>query len=287
MTWPWLVLGLILIALLAALLYWQFVIAEGTYLGPRVVAWTYDLVARRYEAIKQFNRRDESWFVASPLLQRLDGRQQPVVLDVATGTGRLPLALFRDRFRGHVVGLDLSLGMLRQARYRLRAYSGQVSLVWQDASHLPFDDEVFDAVVSLESLEFMTRPLGVLAEMIRVLAPGGVLMLTNRVGREARLLPGRAIPRPAFKEALARYGLQRVEVRPWQVNYDLALAHKPGTLGSGREDGAEPTSLIRCPACNGALVRRVGSLSCPACGRVHEIGEGIVYLASSKEQSKR
>jgi ubiquinone/menaquinone biosynthesis C-methylase UbiE len=280
----WLVLGLAVGIGLAALLYWLFVIAEGTYLGPRVVAWTYDLVAGRYDGIKQFKPRDESWFVAGPLLQGLAGIERPLVLDVATGTGRLPLALFRDHFRGHVVGLDLSLGMLRQARARLADYGQRVSLVWQDASHLPFDDGTFDAVASLESLEFMSRPRGVLAEMVRVLAPGGVLMLTNRVGHEARLLPGRAIPRPAFKQVLADYGLHQVEVHRWQVNYDLALACKPGAPRRRGTSDAEPAvSVIRCPRCGGALVRGPSRLSCPACERVHEIREGIVHLASSKE----
>jgi ubiquinone/menaquinone biosynthesis C-methylase UbiE len=283
MTWPWLVLGLGVVAALAALLYWLFVIAEGTYLGPRVVAWTYDLVAGRYDAIKQFKPRDESWFVAGPLLQGLVGIERPLVLDVATGTGRLPLALFRNRFRGHVVGLDLSLGMLRQARSRLTAFGEQVSLVWQDASHLPFDDGAFDAVASLESLEFMARPLEVLSEMVRVLAPGGVLMVTNRVGTEARLLPSRAVSRPAFRKALVDHGLDPVEVQIWQVNYDLALARKPGAPRAGRGEGAEPAALIRCPQCGRKLVRGSGGLSCPGCGQVHEIREGIVYLASAKK----
>lgn len=284
MTWLWLALGLGAAAAMVTLLYWLFVIAEGTYLGPRVVAWTYDLVATRYDAIKQFKPRDESWFVAGPLLQGLAGVGRPLVLDVATGTGRLPLALFRDRFAGHVVGLDLSLGMLQQARARLRDYEAQISLVWQDASHLPFEDGTFDAVACLESLEFMSRPLEVMAEMVRVLAPGGVLMLSNRVGYEARLLPGRALPRPAFKQALEEHGLRQVEVRTWQVNYDLALARKPGERRPGHPQGgsARPAPL-RCPACSGALVRGPGRLSCPACGRAHEVREGIVYLASSKE----
>ncbi len=278
----WLVVGLAVVISLAALLYWLFVIAEGTYLGPQVVAWTYDLVAGRYDAIKQFNVRDENWFVAGPLLQGLAGIEHPRVLDVGTGTGRLPLALFRNRFRGHVVGLDLSLGMLRQARSRLGAFAEQVSLLWQDASHLPFDDETFDAVVSLESLEFMTRPLEVLAEMVRVLAPGGILMLTNRVGTEARLLPGRALSRPAFRQALVGHGLHPVEVQVWQVNYDLALARKPGTRRTRQEENADPTAPICCPGCGEKLVRRAGSLSCPACGQVYEIRQGIVLLARAK-----
>jgi ubiquinone/menaquinone biosynthesis C-methylase UbiE len=278
----WLVLGLAVVTGLAALLYWLFVVAEGTYLGPRVVAWTYDLVARRYDGIKRFNVRDEDWFVAGPLLQGLAGIERPWVLDVATGTGRLPLVLFRNHFRGQVVALDLSLGMLRQARSRLRTAGDQVSLIWQDASHLPFDDETFDAVVSLESLEFMTRPRAVLAEMVRVLAPGGVLMVTNRVGAEARLLPRRAMSRPAFRQALVDHGLDPVEVQIWQVNYDLALARKPGVPQARARGHAGPAALIRCPGCGARLVRGAGALSCLACGQVHEIREGIVHLARAK-----
>ena len=184
MIWAWALVASLALLMLAAVLYWQFIIAEGTYLGPRVVAWTYDLVASRYDAIKQFKPRDESWFVARPLLQGLVGVERPLVLDVATGTGRLPLALLRDRFAGsggRIVGLDLSRGMLRRGRAKLNPYGEQVWLIWQDASNLPFGEGVFDGVTCLESLEFMPEPLEVLAEMVRVLAPGGMLLLTSTV----------------------------------------------------------------------------------------------------------
>jgi ubiquinone/menaquinone biosynthesis C-methylase UbiE len=225
MIWLWLGLAC---AAVVALVYWQLIVAEGTYLGPRVVAWTYDWVARRYDAIKQFDPRDENWFVAGPVMRELWGLDQPLVLDVATGTGRLPLALLHNRFRGQIVGLDLSRGMLRQARAKLQPYGDQVSLIWQDASRLPFADGTFDAVTCLESLEFMPRPLEALAEMVRVLGPGGLLFVTNRVGREARLLPGRAISRPRFEQVLASFLLCGVDVRRWQVSYDLAMARKAG-----------------------------------------------------------
>jgi SAM-dependent methyltransferase len=281
MIWPWVLAGLAFL-MVAAVLYWQLVIAEGAYLGPRVVAWTYDLVASRYDAVKQFRPRDESWFVARPLLQGLDGVERPLVLDVATGTGRLPLALLRDRFGttgGRIVGLDLSRGMLRRARTKLRPYGEQVWLVWQDASHLPFGDGVFDGVTCLESLEFMPEPLEVLAEMVRVLAPGGTLLLTNRVGREARLLPGRAMTRPDFEAALAAHPLHQIEVRPWQVNYDLATARKEGVAGTAGLKDADLSILMRCPSCQGALVRGAAGMACPACGRAYPIREGILHLA--------
>ena len=265
--------------MLAALAYWQLIIAEGAYLGARVVAWTYDLVAGRYDAIKRFEPRYESWFVAGPLLEALVGVERPQVLDVATGTGRLPLALLRERFRGQIVGLDLSRGMLRQAWRKLRPHSDQVTLLWQDASHLPFDDGAFDAVTCMESLEFMPRPLEVLSEMVRVLASGGVLLLTNRVGREAHLLPGRAIPRSAFERVLADQGLTAIEVQRWQSNYDLALARKPGPRVSRVDGGMDLAALVRCPACGGPLLREGTGLSCPSCSRTYPIREGMVFLA--------
>jgi ubiquinone/menaquinone biosynthesis C-methylase UbiE len=280
MTWLWLLLLVAGGVVSAALVYWQLIIAEGTYLGPRAVAWTYDLVARRYDAIKRFEPRDESWFVAGPVIRGLQGVKRPLLLDVATGTGRLPLALLRERFQGRIVGLDLSKGMLRQARAKLQAYDNQVCLVRHDARYLPFADSTFDAVTCLESLEFMAQPLSTLAEMVRVLAPGGVLFFTNRVGREARLLPGRAIPRPEFKQVLALLPLCDVEVCPWQVQYDLAMARKNGQrVLAGRGD-IEWASLFRCPQCGARLRQEVASLSCTTCERTYSFQEGVVRLAT-------
>jgi SAM-dependent methyltransferase len=161
-----------------------------------------------------------------------------------------------------------------------------VGLIWQDAGRLPFDDGVFDAVACLESLEFMSRPQIVLAEMVRVLAPGGVLLLTNRVGREARLLPGRAIPRPAFEQTLAGLSLREIEVRRWQVNYDLAIARKEGTARRAGAGGMELAALVRCPVCLGRMERGRDGLTCRSCRRSYAIRDGIVCLAKSKEQGR-
>jgi len=278
MTWLWIALGAVA-GLGLALLYWQLIVAEATYFGPRAVAKTYDWVAGRYDRIKQFSAWDESHFVAAPLLRALDGVHRPLILDVATGTGRLPVALLRERFAGRIVGLDLSLGMLQRAQAKLRDYGEQVGLVWQDASRLPFPDGVFDAVVSLESLEFFPRPADSLAEMVRVLRPGGVLFVTNRVGREARLLPRRAVPRARFEELLTSLGLSELQVRPWQACYDLATARKEGlTAGEGAAD-AGLVDLLRCPGCGGPLRGGPAAVSCMECGRSFVIRDGIVLLA--------
>ena len=280
----WVVVAGCVAALVAvgALVYWQLIIAEGAYMGPRVVARTYDWVARRYDAIKQFDPGDEDWFIAAPLWRRLAGVDRPLLLDVATGTGRVPRALVRNRLvatGGQIVGLDLSWGMLRQAKANLRDCGDRVSLVWQDASCLPFDDGTFDAVTCLEALEFLPSPREALAEMVRVLAPGGLLMVTNRVGNAARLLPGRTFSRPLFQQMLAALPLHDVETRAWQADYDLAMARKVGNGDLAGRGGVSLTSLLRCPVCRDHVDQPAGRLVCVGCGRVFRVRDGIVALA--------
>jgi ubiquinone/menaquinone biosynthesis C-methylase UbiE len=278
MTWLWGALAAGGGLALAGLGYWQLIVAEGAYLGPRVVAKTYDWVASRYDGIKQFNAGDDRRFLARPILAGLKGVVCPRVLDVATGTGRLPLALLEDGFAGQIVGLDLSLGMLRQAHSKLKPFAGQVQLVWQDAADLPFGDASFDAVTCLEALEFLPKPLEALSEMVRVLAPGGVLLVTNRVGREARLLPGRALPRYLFDLVLVAHPLHDLAVRAWQVSYDLALARKEGAADMAGQGGTDLVSVLRCPGCGGGLLEGDISLSCAKCDRRYPVRDGIIHL---------
>ncbi len=276
MGWFLLPIGLLL---LLALAYWQLVIAEGTYLGPRVVALLYDWAAAAYERIKQFDPAYEQWFLGLPLAQALDAIPAPLVLDVGTGTGRLPRALlFQPRFRGRVVGVDLSRRMLTEAVRLLRPHAGRVTLIWQDARSLPFLDDTFDAVACLEVLEFTPDPRGVLQEMVRVLRPGGVLLVSNRVGPDAPLLPGRAFPRPAFEKLLKSLGLEAVQVQPWQVDYDLAWAVKAGVPQGG---GVRPLQeLLRCPACgHSPLPMREGAYTCAGCGAAYPVaGDGVIEM---------
>jgi ubiquinone/menaquinone biosynthesis C-methylase UbiE len=280
MNWIWVPIIVGGALLIGGLLYWQLVIAEGTYFGPRVVAGTYDWVAKRYDKIKRFNPQSESWFIARPLMHRLHDVEFPLVLDVATGTGRVPVALLQEGFSGQLIGLDLSWGMLARARSNLLPHRDQVQLLWQDASQLPFDDGSFHAVTCLESLEFFPSPVEALSEMARVLAPGGVLLLTNRVGPEAYLLPGRAIPRHQFEETLSQHSMCDVQVRPWQVDYDLVVAYKEGDLDPMGRGNGSPVSMVRCPGCRGPLQRSSSSSVCRACDRAYLMRDGIICLAS-------
>jgi len=77
MNWPLLAGGVLLLAVLALLLYWQINLAEGVYLGRRVVIWLYDRFAPRYDTVKQFDEHDEAWFLAPLWLRRCEVQRLP------------------------------------------------------------------------------------------------------------------------------------------------------------------------------------------------------------------
>ena len=215
-------------ALLTALLvYWELVIAEGAHLGPRVVVGLYDLIAHRYERIKNFDPQVEADILGWPVAEALAALEAPCVLDVASGTGRLARALLPQViFDGTVTNLDLSARMLRYGRPQCAAWPGRTTWLRAPAHRLPFAADAFEAVACLEALEFLPNARAALAECVRVLRPGGLLLVTNRIGRDARLMPGKTFARAGFERLLAEFPLVGTRVETWQVEYDLAWAWK-------------------------------------------------------------
>ena len=229
MTLTTILLIILLLLLLAGLLYWLLIITEGVYLGRRAVVAMYDWTAYKYDDIKQYEDFAEQFFVARPLLHRLKHLPAPRVLDVATGTGRVPYYLLQEAlFNGRITALDPSTKMLRVAQAKLAGYGWRVGLVQQTAVPLPFAPASFDAVTCLESLEFFPDDVAALRQVVRVLRPGGLLLVTRRRGWEAKTFIGRYRNVEQFQQLLESMGLEAVETQPWQVNYDLVFARKPG-----------------------------------------------------------
>ncbi len=103
------------------------------------------------------------------------------VLDVGVGTG-LELPMF-DR-RTKLIGVDLSEPMLRRAQRRVSAEAlrNVEGLVVMDAMRLAFPDAHFDAVVAPYVLTVVPEPHATLDELVRVVKPGGEIILVNHVG---------------------------------------------------------------------------------------------------------
>ena len=224
----WLLIAAVLTVILLALL-WFLIVAEGSYLGSRAVVFLYDRAAGVYDTVKARSARHDRRRVALPLARTLSNVARPLVLDVATGTGRVPLLLADwPLFGGHIIGLDFSSNMLGQAKQRTREFRDIISLTRQDALFLAFADHTFDAVSCLEGLELFPRPERALGEMTRVLRPGGVLLISNRVGWQAKLLPGRTYDSSRLRAILHSLSLEEVRMEKWQRSYDLVWARKAG-----------------------------------------------------------
>jgi ubiquinone/menaquinone biosynthesis C-methylase UbiE len=175
-----------------------------------------------------------------PLLDAVGVVPGTRLLDVATGPGHLPA---RAAERGAVpVGIDVADAMVTRARElypTLEFHRG-------DAEELPFADAEFDAVTANFLLPHLARPERAMAELVRVLAPGGRLALaTWDVPSRSRLMGffleafsevGAAPPSDlpagpdvfrfaddaAFTDLLATAGLRDVEVSPIDFNYEAA-----------------------------------------------------------------
>ncbi len=221
----WIAIGGITIFLLLAI--WEIWVCEGAHLGRRFVVWLYDLAAGRYDKIKDFDPEWEERFLGEPIAAATYSLANVKLLDVGAGTGRVIRALRPfPSFDGIITCVEPSARMMAIGRSLGSPENTRWVRAWEHP--LPFVGDAFDFVVSLEILEFTPSPLKTLHEMARVLRPGGWLIVTNRVGREARFILGKTFPRSAFPTVLEDVGLKDVEVFPWQVEYDLVWARKPG-----------------------------------------------------------
>jgi ubiquinone/menaquinone biosynthesis C-methylase UbiE len=139
----------------------------------------------------------EEWFVPAvfaPLAREVLARTKiPAgarVLDIACGTGVVSrLVAARVGAEGRVVGLDFSPAMLAAAR-RAAAAEG-LDIEWREGSalDLPFADESFDLVVCQMGMQFFPDRPRAAAEMHRVLAPGGRVVLSTWRGLDHHPVP--------------------------------------------------------------------------------------------------
>lgn len=128
----------------------------------------YDRVA----ALLSFGQ-DSRWRRA--MVAAIDAGAEDRVLDVATGTGLVAQELVR-RYGCAVVGLDQSPEMLAGSRARLArdsALAARVTLVEGEAERLPFAAQEFDQLTFTYLLRYVEDPGATLAELARVLRPGG------------------------------------------------------------------------------------------------------------------
>ena len=144
----------------------------------RRVAQVFDSVAHRYDIMNDLMSGGMHRLWKSFTIARSGVREGSRVLDVAGGTGDLSLAFARKVGpRGQVWLTDINNAMLTCGRDRLCDKGLILPVAQCDAEHLPFPDDHFDCVTVAFGLRNMTHKDAALAEMYRVLRPGGRLLV--------------------------------------------------------------------------------------------------------------
>jgi ubiquinone/menaquinone biosynthesis C-methylase UbiE len=78
-----------------------------------------------------------------------------------------------------LVGLDLSLGMLKRCQKKLRAFADTSLLVQANAERLPFAERTFDVVLHVGGINFFDHPAIAAREMLRVAQPGALILIAD------------------------------------------------------------------------------------------------------------
>jgi SAM-dependent methyltransferase len=201
---------------------------SGTPVGR---VYPYDRGVARYDGIAEWY--DREFLPTAPQPYRLDvalrllGEPSGRLFDLGCGTGAHTVA-FRDA-GWEVTGIDLSEDMLRQARKR------GLDVVHGNAAALPFEDESFDAVVSLWTHTDVDDFSAAVSEAARVLRPGGPFVYGGLhpcfVGPHSRFFGAKRVPElhPGYLDE-GRYGTEAPGVAPEGLRARVGAVHL--SLGS-------------------------------------------------------
>ncbi len=143
---------------------------------PQDVREMYDSIASHYDSFVSLWRNTVGkgvWRYFEELLQK-NIKDGATVLDAGTGTGGAIEAILKNSNPSKVVGIDISKGMLKIAREKIK--DKRVSFEVQDISTLPYPDNSFDVVTSTWALETLKEPKKTVAEFLRVINEDGYVI---------------------------------------------------------------------------------------------------------------
>ncbi|MDU8926033.1 class I SAM-dependent methyltransferase [Alisedimentitalea sp. MJ-SS2] len=194
--------------------------AESVTSSYRRWAPIYD---RTFGAVTNAGRRR-----AGMLFSQLGGH----VLEVGVGTG-LALPLYKGDVQ--VTGIDFSHEMLAKAKARVTAerLTHVTALRQMDARHLDFPDGSFDHVAAMHVLSVVPEPEKVLAEIARVLRPGGRLVVTNHFARDRGALA-----------ALERVSAPLENLLGWQSDFPISTVLDAPGFSIVEQDSLPPMGMM-------------------------------------------
>jgi ubiquinone/menaquinone biosynthesis C-methylase UbiE len=170
-----------------------------------------------------------------------------MVLELAVGTG-LNLALYPDQVK-HVLGVDLSEGMLDHARARLhaRGLGDRIEVRHGDVQHLDLADASVDTVLATYTLCTVPNPRAALIEARRVLRPGGRLLLVEHgPSRSAWVRAAQRALNPLTVRWQVDDLLRNARDLATDIGFEITHADQVGVAGLvHRVDAAKPTAHTR------------------------------------------
>lgn len=138
---------------------------------PEAVAAMFDSVAKSYDRTNDLLSFGQDRIWRKKVLKEVDPKPGQVVLDLAAGTGSSSIVFLKPGVR--VIASDFSNGMLEVGRQR----HPELEFVFADAMKLPFENNSMDAVTISFGLRNVEKPKVALQEMLRVLKPGGKVVI--------------------------------------------------------------------------------------------------------------
>ncbi len=137
------------------------------------------------------------------------------ILDLGTGTARIPIELCQHRADGRVMAADLSIPMLELARYNIEIAGliERIQLDHVDVKQLPYPDACFTAVMSNGMLHHLAEPGQMLAEALRVTAPGGMLFIRDLLRPDSEAALDALVQTCADQETAQQQGLFAASLR--------------------------------------------------------------------------
>ncbi len=174
---------------------------------------------------------------------------QGVLLDVGCGTSRWALPELVGARVTRYYGVDPAMPMLRLADKRAARSSKEsvVTLIHSEAQHLPLGDGTVDAALSSLGLQFVADPAAALAELRRVLRPGGQLFV--------------AAPALGLRDRYDQRHRER-EVKDFPLDRDLwpGQLAAAGFVSPGSGQGAGPVGQVGQVGQGDAMIEAVGAL---------------------------
>lgn len=178
---------------------------DQTQTKKKQVSTMFDTISMEYDRINRLITFGVDLKWRKKLVARVASESPKRVLDVATGTGDLAVAIAKS-CEAHVIGLDLSPGMLDVGKQKVSEsqLGDRIEMVIGDSELLPYPDHSFDAVtVAFGIRNFENLDQG-LTEILRVLRPGGLLAVLETSMPKNRII--RAMYRIHSKSVLPLMG---------------------------------------------------------------------------------